>query len=111
VKSAGSGKILAGCFSDVFSVLQPGCVGRTVICAAHKYLHDSHFLLVFCTSFCLVACVPTDCMPETHRRGTVVLRRVVVGALSAMRAWRVVLRPTHCAGSAGLEAFRTLLTI
>ena len=50
-------------------------------------------------------------MPETHRRGPVVLRRVVVGALSAVRAWRVVLRPTHCAGSAGLEAFRTLLTI
>ncbi len=50
-------------------------------------------------------------MPETHQRGPVVLRRVVVGAMPAMCAWRVVLRPTHCAGSAGLEAFRTLLTI
>jgi len=97
-------------FSDVIKCASPvvsvamSSVLSTVICTIHIYRW-------FSAHRSSLWPVPPLCMPETHRRGPVVLRRVVVGALSAMRAWRVVLRPTHCAGSAGLEAFRTLLTI
>jgi len=97
-------------FSDVIKCASPvvsvamSSVLSTVICTIHIFCW-------FSAHRSSLWPVPPLCMPETHRRGPVFSKRMLVGASSPMRAWRVVLRPTHCVDPAGLEAIRVLLTI